>query len=360
MKGPAIRQPLSLAIGLWCLLLLAVAASRAQDAESKVTPQLPEATQVPATGNDVSAGDASGNSEAVSSATADRNYVLGPEDVIDIEVFDIPELKRSVRVAADGLISVPLIGRVQAAGLTAEQLREELAEKWGENYLQEPQVTIFVKEFKAKPVSVIGAVEKPGLYPLSGRRSLIEMLSMAEGLGKKNTSPAGRTVLVTRQSGFKDLRPVDGMHVKSANQIEIDLNRLLNTRDEALNIEIKPLDIISVSRADVVYVIGAVNRPGGFVLEDRPSVTVFQAIAMANGCTGSAAKASARIVRKSEDGSQEEIPINLGKIMKGKAKDQTLAANDILWVPESKGKFVGRTAGQTGMAALMGWLIWVH
>jgi polysaccharide export outer membrane protein len=165
---------------------------------------------------------------------------------------------------------------------------------------------------------------------------------------------------VTRKSGFKDLKPVEGMHVRSPDQIEIDLNRLLYTKDEALNIEIKPLDIISVSKADVVYIYGAVNRPGGFVLEDRPSVTVFQAIAMANGCTGSAAKGAARIVRTSEDGSKKVIPIDLGKIMKGKAKDQTLAANDILWVPESKGKVTGRMVSQTGMSTLTGWLIWAH
>ena len=183
---------------------------------------------------------------------------------------------------------------------------------------------------------------------------------MAGGFGKKSTSPAGRTVVITRKSGFKDLQPVDGMHVRGPDQIEVDLNRLLYTRDEALNIEIKPLDIISVSKADVVYVSGAVKRPGGFVLEDRPSITVLQAITMAEGFTGSAAKGGARILRTNQDGSRTEIPVNLIKIQKGKAEDITLAANDNLYVPESKGKFVGQQATQTGMSALTGWLIWVH
>jgi polysaccharide export outer membrane protein len=307
---------------------------------------------------DTTAATAPANSDRSSAALVDPNYTLGPEDVVTIDVFNLPELSKTVRVANDGLIALPLIGRVQAAGLTAEQLRQELAEKWGENYLQDPQVTVFVNEFKAKPVSVIGAVERPGLYPLTGRRTLIEVLSMAGGFGKRTTSPAGRTVLVTRKSGFKDLQPVDGMHVKGPDQIEIDLNRLLYTRDEALNIEMKPLDIVSVSKADVVYVTGAVRRPGGFVLEDRPTMTVIQAIAMAEGFTQTAAKGAARILRTNQNGSKTEVPINLGKIMKGKAEDTTLAANDILFVPDSKQKIVGYRAADTAIYTVSGLLIW--
>jgi polysaccharide export outer membrane protein len=315
---------------------------------------------MPATNAETTAGKAPGNSDQPSAALADPNYVLGPEDVINIDVFNVPELSKTVRVANDGQITLPLIGRVQAAGLTAEQLRQELAEKWGENYLQDPQVTVFVSEFRAKPVSVIGAVEKPGLYPLTGQRTLIEMLSMAGGFGKKNTSPAGRTVLITRKSGFKDLQPVEGMHVRGPDQIEVDLNRLLYTKDEALNIEIRPLDIISVSKADVVYVTGAVKRPGGFVLEDRPNMTVLQAVAMAEGFTGTAAKGSARILRTNQDGSKTKVPINLAKILRGKAEDTTLAANDILFIPDSRKKIAGLRATDVTLSTFSGWLIWAH
>jgi polysaccharide export outer membrane protein len=221
-------------------------------------------------------------------------------------------------------------------------------------------VTVFVSEFKAKPVSVIGAVEKPGLYPLTGRRTLIEMLSMAGGFGKRGTSPAGRTVLITRKSGFKDLQPVEGMHVRGPDQIEVDLNRLLYTRDEALNIEIRPRDIISVSKADVVYVTGAVKRSGGFVLEDRSTMSVLQAIAMAEGFTGTAAKGSVRILRTNQDGSKTEVPVNLGKILKGKAQDTMLVANDVLFVPDSKKKVAGLRATDATISTITGWLIWAH
>jgi polysaccharide export outer membrane protein len=312
------------------------------------------------TNAETTAAKALGNSDQPSVPLADPNYILGPEDVINIDVFNVPELSKTVRVANDGQITLPLIGRVQAAGLTAEQLRQELAEKWGENYLQDPQVTVFVSEFKAKPVSVIGAVERPGLYPLTGQRTLIEMLSMAGGFGKKNTSPAGRTVLITRKGGFKDLLPVEGMHVRGPDQIEVDLNRLLYTKDEALNIEIRPLDIISVSKADVVYVTGAVKRPGGFVLEDRPNMTVLQAIAMAEGFTGTAAKGNARILRSNQDGSKTEVPVDLGKIIKGKAEDTTLAASDILFVPDSKKRIAGLRVTDATISTFSGWLIWAH
>ena len=325
---------------------LALPGLRAQDTQGK-----PDTTE----------GIAEEKSAQPSGSPQTSNYVLGPEDVVNIDVFDVPELsKKKVRVANDGMISLPLIGRVQAAGLTAEQLRKELEDKWGENYLQNPQVTVFVDDFKAKPVSVIGAVEKPGLYPLTAQRSLIEVLSMAGGFGKKNTSPAGRTVVVTRPDGFQGLQPVDGMHIRGPDQIEIDLNRLLYTKDEALNIEVKPLDIISVSRADAVYVTGAVKQPGGFVLEDRPSMTVLQAIAMAQGFTITAAKKSARIIRTNEDGSKTEIPLDLAKIIRGKAPDATLAANDILFVPDSKGRIVALQGTNAGVTTFSGWLIWKH
>jgi polysaccharide export outer membrane protein len=203
-------------------------------------------------------------------------------------------------------------------------------------------------------------VEKPGLYPLTGRRTLIEMLSMAGGFGKRGTSAAGRTVLITRKSGFGDLQPVEGMHMRGPDQIEIDLNRLLYTRDEALNIEIKPLDIISISKAEVVYVTGAVNKPGGFVLEDRPTLTVLQAVAMAQGLTFTAAKKSARIIRTNQDGSKREVPIDLSKILKGRASDTTLAADDVLFVPDSTKKLMAQRGTDAAFAGFTGWLIWVH
>jgi polysaccharide export outer membrane protein len=359
MEGFLEHQSLRFTICLAFVILLVPSPSRAQNSPEEPAALETQGVQNPTGNMDATEGKMPGISDQFFGGPVGPNYVLGPEDVITIDVLNVPELsKTTVRVANDGTISLPLIGRVQAAGLTTEQLRKELADKWGENYLQDPQVTVFIQQFRALPVSVIGAVEKPGLYPLTGRRTLIEMLSMAGGFGKKGTSAAGRTVLVTRTSGFGDLQMVEGMHVRGPHQIEIDLNRLLYTKDEALNIEMKPRDIVSVSKAEVVYVAGAVKRPGGFVLEDRPTMTVLQAVAMAEGFTATASRKSARILRTNQDGSKAEVPINLGKVIKGKAQDVTLAANDVLYVPDSKKKVAGQRAVDTAIATFSGWLVW--
>jgi polysaccharide export outer membrane protein len=290
--------------------------------------------------------------------TLPTDYVIGPEDVVEIDVFNVPELGKTVRVANDGTISLPLIGRVKAAGFTPTELSKELEAEWGENYLQDPQVTVFVREFHAQPVSIVGAVEKPGLYQLVGPRTLIEMLSMAGGLAKRSSAPAGRTVYVTRKGGFANLQPAEGMNLVAPDKVEIDLRRLLYSHEDALNIEIKPLDIVAVSKADIVYVTGrGVQRPGGFVLEDRDNVTVFQALAMAEGLSANAAKHDARIIRQKVDGSRLEIPVDLDKVLKGKAPDPVLAANDILFVPDSLQKAGLKRALESTVQTISGVLI---
>lgn len=291
--------------------------------------------------------------------TIGSDYIIGSEDVLRVDVFDVPELSNlTLRVANDGTIAPPLLGHIKAAGLTPSALRKELESKWGENYLQNPQVSVFVQEFHAQPVSVVGAVEKPGLYPLTGPRTLIEMLSLAGGLAKRSSAPAGRTVYVTRQGGFGNLQALDGVRLLSPDKVEIDLQKLFYSKEASLNIGIEPRDIISVSKADVVYVAGrGVTKPGGFLLEDRESVTVFQALAMAEGLSANAAKHDARIIRQKADGSRLEIPVDIDKVMKGKAADPELAANDILFVPDSTQKAGLKRALDSTVATVSGLLI---
>lgn len=292
------------------------------------------------------------------SPTAD--YVIGPEDMLKIDVFEIPELSNlAVRVANDGTIRVPLLGHVEAAGLTPKELGTTLQSLWGRNYLQDPQVSVLVTEFHAKPVSIVGAVEKPGLYYLTGPRTLIEMLSMAGGLAKRSSAPAGRTVYVTRGGGLEGLLPTDGMRLVAADKVEIDLRKLFYSNDNALNISIRPLDIISVSKADVVYVTGrGVERPGGFVLEDRDNVTVLQALALAQGLSVNAKKHDAQIIRTQADGSRTEIPVDLDKVLKGKSADPVLMANDILIVPDSAQKAGLKRGVEAAIGTISGLLIY--
>jgi polysaccharide biosynthesis/export protein len=346
-------------LGVWSGMLIAGSPQTQQTDDLPPTP--PAAVQETQSTSRVSGATAEG-----SLGTVGPNYVIGPEDVLEIDVFNVPELssKREggsgggVRVANDGTISLPLLGRVQAAGFTVQQLAEHLQAKWGETYLQNPQVSVFVKEFQAKPVSVIGAVERPGLYYLTGQRNLVEVLSMAGGLAKRGGTAAGRTVMVTRKSVFKELPSVEGLRALAPDRIEINLQKLLYAQEPVLNIEIMPLDTISVSRADIVYVVGAVKRAGGFVLEDRERVTVLQALALAEGLEGTAARGSARIIRRGDGGSRTEIPVNLGKILKGQSNDVELAANDILFVPDSTGKLAGRRGADAAVGIVTGLIIW--
>jgi polysaccharide biosynthesis/export protein len=287
------------------------------------------------------------------------DYVIGPEDVLQINVFQVKDLDETVRVSNDGTIAVPLLGRVVAAGLTPDQLGRKLDKAYGKNLLQNPQVSIFVKEFHAQPVSVIGAVQKPGLYQITGPRTLIEALSMAGGLasGKGNGTP-GKEVYVTRQGGFRDLHVVPGMQLMTTNKVAIDLKDLLYTKDTGLNIPIQPRDIIAVAKANVIYVAGGgVRKPGGFVLEDRDEVTVIQAMAMAEGLAPDAAKHRARIIHTKADGSRVEIPVDIDKVLKEKAPDPTLAADDILYIPLSGGKSALRKSTNAIVQTVSGMLI---
>jgi polysaccharide export outer membrane protein len=288
------------------------------------------------------------------------DYVIGPEDILKIDVFQIPELSNlEARVANDGTITVPLLGTVEASGMTAKQLADALQGKWGEKYLQSPQVSVFVKDYHAKPVSIVGAVEKPGLYYLTGPRTLIEMISIAGGLAKRTSAPAGRTVFVTRNhGGFKDLPRTDGLNVISPDKVEIDLHKLFYSERDALDISIQPLDIISVSKADVVYVGGrGVTRPGGFILEDRDRVSVLQAIDLAQGLSADARIHDARIIRTEQDGSRKMIPVDLGKIQSGKSPDPILGANDILFVPDNSQRAALKKGAATVVQTLSGMLI---
>jgi polysaccharide export outer membrane protein len=266
--------------------------------------------------------------------------------------MNVPELKETVRVENDGTIPVRLLGHVKAAGLTTLQLRTDLEKQWGETYLEDPKVSVFIREFHAQPISVIGAVAKPGLYQLTGPRTLIEVISMAGGLGTRGTNQPGRFLYVTRKDGFGDLQLVEGMEQPAPDQLEIDLKQLMQTRDSALNIKMKPFDIVSVSKAGVIYVIGAVKKPGGFIMEDRERVTVLQALSLAEGTGPFAKKGAARIVRQGENGSRQEIHVDLDKVIKGTGEDVEMAANDILIVPDNTKKYWGMRGVDTAISTL--------
>ncbi|HEV2379707.1 MAG TPA: polysaccharide biosynthesis/export family protein [Terriglobia bacterium] len=329
----------------------------------------------PDTGSDASVNSASGETTNPPSTAGDNektaavnllnnrigpNYLIGPEDILSIDVFDVPELSKfDVQVGNDGTITVPLIGAVKAAGLTQAQLRDELAQEWGRKYLNHPQVTLYLKEFKSRPVYVVGSVAKPGVYYMTGRRTLVEVLAMAGGLAGGGAG-AGKELFVERASGFEDLPQQDGINQIAPDKVSVQLKKLLYSEDSALNIELKPFDTVSVSRPGIVYLAGAFNRPGGYVLTDKDTITVLEAVAMAGGIGGNARTSEAKIIRRSSESaiSGTTIPIDLKKIMRGRSPDLVLAANDIFLVPNSTAKGIAKGTASSVMGIVSGLVIY--
>ncbi len=280
------------------------------------------------------------------------DYRLGPEDVIEVAVFEAPELGAVARISATGKITLPLLGPVTASGLTPRQLEMALEELLREReYMHEPHVTVSVREVRSHAVSVIGAVQKPGVYQLQGSKSLIEVLSLASGLAED----AGDTVLVVRGEKIP-ASPAphtngDGLpgNLEGTSIVSIDLRQLLYSGDATLNVPIFPGDIVKVSEAGIVYVVGDVKKPGGFRLKNNESVTVLQAIALAEGMNRTAAQARARIIRTDARGQRRELPLNLAKVLGGRSPDPLLQPKDIVFVPSS----VGKTAAYRGVESVL-------
>lgn len=280
-------------------------------------------------------------------------YRIGAGDLLEINVLEAPELNRQLRVSAGGEISVPPVGTVKSAGLSPQQLEVVLQELFRRSVLNDPHVTVFVREMQSHPVSVTGAVKKPGVFQISGPKGLLEMLSMAEGLA----DDAGTTVTVIRGANFQGSNELStektgtapaAKTVSSPNPptVEVDIKDLLNSRDPRSNVLVQPGDAVTVSRAGIVYVLGAVKKPGGFLLRNNESISVLQALALAEGLGPAPAKGQTRIVRTDESSGQHtEIPLDLGKLMQGKTPDPVLRSKDVVFVPTSGSKSAFRGVG---------------
>jgi polysaccharide export outer membrane protein len=267
----------------------------------------------------------------------EATYVLGPGDELVIRALDAEEIaEKPVRIDLAGYIRLPLVGRVKAGGLTVEQLTAELTTRL-KQYILEPDVAVSVVQFRSQPVSVIGAVKSPGVVQLEGRKTLVEILSQAGGLAPE----AGYTVTITRRLEYGRIPLPQARDDESGRYsiAEIELNPVMEARNPQGNIEIRPYDVISVPRADLVYVIGQVKRSGGFALKEKESITVLQALALAEGLEKVSAPQAARILRQPPGGGQRvEIAVNVKHILEGKAPDIPLQAQDILFIPISAAK----------------------
>ena len=287
-------------------------------------------------------------------------YRIGPEDLLDVNVFEVPELTRVVRVSGDGSISLPLIGRVMVAGLSASQLQRSIADELRGPYVNDPQVSIFVREFHSQPVMVMGSVAKSGIYNLQGSKTLLEVLAEAGGLA----GDAGQIVRISRRKQPAENLPPGATAERTAapdtERIEIDMEQLLRSGNLELNVPIYGGDIINVEKAGIVYVSGEVGRPGGYVLKNRgrEQLTVLQILALAGGVRPFAAKKQSRIIRTDDTGQRHEIALNLDKVLAGKAEDPVLRPDDILFVPGSAARPVLNRAIESAIALVTGVVIW--
>jgi polysaccharide biosynthesis/export protein len=340
-----------------------------------------------------------------------HDYVIGSGDVLAIEVFDVKELSREVRVSQTGSIGIPLVPvRLRVAGLTEVQAEQKIAEVLEANGLvSNPQVSLSVKERKSKPITVVGAVMHPMVYQADRSVTLLEVLAEAGGVA----NDAGDTVIISRpvrdpqedsteppainheksatpavapmaspsnsipasapspknsasaSSGPPEIAPETAATAQNSaagafteanppqlnNTITVNLNELMEGGEAANNIVLQAGDIVTVPHSGVVYVLGAVSRAGGFVLSgDREKMSILKVLSLAGGTSRTAKTDHAVVVRKDTQGQQHEVPVNIKKILARQAEDLKLEPSDILYVPESAGKQAMYRALEFGVA----------
>jgi polysaccharide export outer membrane protein len=277
------------------------------------------------------------------------NYILGPEDQIIVRAFRAEELsEKPIQIAGDGYISLPMLGRVKAAGLSVGALEADLSEKL-KSYVREPQVTVFVAEYHSEPVSVVGSVTRPGVIQLMGRKNLVEVIALAGGLN----ADAGNTIVITRELSVGRI-PVPGATDDPNGRFsvaKVNLRGVMEARNPQDNILVEANDVIAIPKAQLLYVVGEVQRPGGYALNEKDTVTVLQALALAGGFTVKASPKKARILHQNNDQTNRiELATNVKKILDGTTPDVALRADDILFVPNSLPKSAGAAAVQTALS----------
>lgn len=287
----------------------------------------------------------------------DNGYILGPDDQIVIHAIDAPEIsEKPFLIGMNGNLTLPLVGRVEAGGLTVDQLEATLDTRL-KQYVKDPQVAVTVSDFRSQPVSVFGAVTKPGVYQLRGRKTLYEVLSMAGGPGAGGpTETTGSSLTLTRLRVNGEI-PLPGAKIDPTGQfstVELNVQDILDGKDGASNIVVMPNDTISVSDANskVVYVVGDVGHGGSFSLGGREKLSVLRALSLAGGLGRTARPDKARIIRGSIGGAKpQEIVVNLTRIFNGKEEDIALLPQDVLVVPTSSRKVFSTYTLPTMMSA---------
>jgi len=265
--------------------------------------------------------------------TSPQDYKIGPEDLLEISVFEEEKLNKTVRVSSQGNISFPLLGVLRVKGLTANEVEKEIRDLLAEKYLQDPQVSVFVKEYRSQRVSVIGLVEKPGIYEITGQKTVLDMLATAGGLKED----AGQLLFILRPPPLREesLGGKKEPEEQNPQTFVIDLDELLVKGDISINLPVMHGDIMHIPVSGKIFVGGEVFKPGGFSLKGK-KLTVSQAIVLVEGIKPEGNGAEAKIYRYTGKGNEKEIiNVDLYAIQNGQAGDLYLKENDVLFVPKS-------------------------
>jgi polysaccharide export outer membrane protein len=284
-----------------------------------------------------------------------KPFVLGPDDEIVLHSAEIDEFREyRTRIGKDGTVSLPMIGRLTAGGMMPARLEELIAERL-RLYYKRPDVSLSVGEYASQPISVLGAVQRPGIFQLSGEKRLLEVLAMAGGV----SSDVGHSLTITRSGSPLDLAGtvVDEQGRYSA---EVRLSALLGAGPEQqLNILMRSHDTVVVSKSEVVYVLGEVGRPGGYPLGRQEHISLLEAVALANGIGRTAALSAVRVLRMGTAGGERTESVhNIKRILAGKDRDLQLSAGDILYIPAHTGKKVLARTIEAAVQTGSGILIW--
>jgi polysaccharide export outer membrane protein len=248
---------------------------------------------------------------------------LAPGFLVSLNVLDDPDFAGAFRIDEQGDIALPVLGTMHIAGATVSEARLQIAKRLlEEKILKDPQVELSILEYSATEVTLIGEVASPGKYPLLVSRKLVDVLALAGG----TTITAGNEIQIT--PGDPGADPVLVHYSRSTNPRAVE------------NVLVHPGDTVQVKRAGIVYVLGAVMRPGGYVMQEEGTLTVLQAISMANGTAMTASTGTIHLLRHNDDGTELDIALPYKKMTKGKRGDVRLQATDVLYVPTSATKAV--------------------
>jgi polysaccharide export outer membrane protein len=264
--------------------------------------------------------------------TSSREYRIGPQDLLEISVFEVEKLNKTARVSSQGNINLPLIGILKVKGLTADELEKEIRSLLADKYLQDPQVTVLIKEYRNQRISVMGAVKNPSVFDVTGPKTVLEILAMAGGLRED----AGQLLFLLRPPKQEEgtSKVEKGADEQKPETFVIDLEGLLVEGNLSLNLPLLHGDVVNVPVSGKVFVGGEVKSPGGFIR--GKNMTLSQAIVLAGGVQFTGNGSETRIFRYSEKGTGKEIlTANVYSIQKGKEEDPSLKENDIVIVPKS-------------------------